>query len=49
MTQFKIGNSNLTVSVNSFGAELCSVYSNVTSLEYIWQANKDIWARHAPN
>ena len=49
MTQFKIGNSNLTVSINSFGAELCSVYSNVTSLEYIWQANKDIWARHAPN
>lgn len=37
----------LKATINSFGAELCSV-KNKDDLEIIWQANKTIWARHAP-
>lgn len=37
----------LKATINSFGAELCSVKNN-EGLEFIWQANKTIWARHAP-
>lgn len=44
----QIFSDSLTVSINAFGAELCSV-KNKSGLEFIWQANKEIWARHAPN
>lgn len=40
--------NNLQVTINALGAELSSV-KNTKGLEFIWQANKDIWARHAPN
>lgn len=49
MSIFKIQNNLLSIKVNSFGAELCSVHSKETDIEYIWQADKTIWARHAPN
>jgi galactose mutarotase-like enzyme len=49
MAVFKLQNNQLTVKVNSFGAELCSVISNDTLIEYIWQADESVWARHAPN
>lgn len=49
MAQFHLQNTSLSVKVNSLGAELCSVYSKVLSLEYIWQADKTVWARYAPN
>jgi galactose mutarotase-like enzyme len=49
MDVFQIQNNLLSVKVNSFGAELCSVLSKETAIEYIWQADKTIWARHAPN
>ena len=39
--------SFLTVSINSLGAEICSV-KNTNGLEFIWQADAEIWARHAP-
>jgi len=37
----------LQISINTFGAELYSI-KNTPGLEYIWQANKEIWPRHAP-
>ena len=37
----------LTVGINAFGAELCSVKNN-DGIEFIWQADPQIWARHAP-
>ena len=37
----------LSVAINSFGTELCSV-KNKNGLEFIWQAKKDVWARRAP-
>jgi len=49
MIQYTLQNDILKVKVNSFGAELCSVISNENSIEYIWQANENVWARYAPN
>lgn len=49
MQVYELKNSSLTIKVNSFGAELCSVVSNETHIEYIWQADKTVWARYAPN
>lgn len=49
MSMYQLQNKHLTVKVNSFGAELCSAVSNETGIEYIWQANASVWARHAPN
>lgn len=37
----------LQVKINSLGAELISV-TGKNNLEYIWQANPNVWARHAP-
>ncbi len=47
MGVYTLSNGLLSISINSFGAELCSVKSN--DIEYIWQADPEIWARHAPN
>lgn len=47
--QYSLSNSLLELKVNSFGAELCSVKSKADQLEYIWQADPKVWARHAPN
>ena len=44
--EFTLSLNNLTVKVNSKGAELSSVFFNRN--EYLWQANPDVWPRHAP-
>lgn len=49
MSVFQLENKQLAIKVNSFGAELCSAVSNETNIEYIWQADASVWARHAPN
>ena len=49
MPAFQLQNNLLSIKVNSFGAELNSVISKQTSIEYIWQADSSVWARHAPN
>ncbi|AYM03254.1 aldose 1-epimerase family protein [Levilactobacillus yiduensis] len=41
-------NDYLTVQINSLGAELSSVKDNDSGMEYMWQANKAYWGRHAP-
>jgi len=45
--QCQLISEHLKVTINNFGAEVCSVKNN-SGLEFIWQANKDVWARHAP-
>lgn len=45
--QKQLASTQLKVTINSFGAELCSVKNN-NGIEFIWQANKEVWARHAP-
>lgn len=45
--QTPLESNSLKVLINNFGAEICSIKNN-DGLEFIWQANKDVWARHAP-
>lgn len=49
MPVYQLQNTSLSVKVNSSGAELCSVVSADSGIEYIWQADPSVWARHAPN
>lgn len=44
----KLKNSFLTVTVSDHGAEVQSVVDNNSQREYIWQADPEIWGRHAP-
>lgn len=45
--QSKLISKHLTVTINHFGAEVCSVKNN-SGVEFIWRAQKDVWARHTP-
>src|SRR3954471_17208221 len=42
-----IKNNSLSILVHHKGGELCSV-KNKAGEEFIWQADKSTWARHAP-
>lgn len=42
-----ISNSNLTVQINHFGAELFSL-KNSKNKEYIWEGNPAFWGKHSP-
>lgn len=44
---YSLSSDNLKVVINSFGAEISSV-KNTRDLEFIWQAKKEVWGRHAP-
>lgn len=43
-----IANSKLQVSILGNGAEISSIKSLKSNKEYMWDANPDIWASHAP-
>lgn len=43
-----ISNSSLQISVNSTGAELCSLTSLANGREYMWNADPAFWVNHAP-
>lgn len=45
---YTLSNTELSMSVQKAGIELCSVTSQKTGTEYIWQADPDIWGSHAP-
>lgn len=47
MGVYTLQNSDIKISVNSKGAELTSII-NKNGNELLWQAEKDIWPRHAP-
>lgn len=44
----QLQNEFLSIGVKPIGAELCSIIDRETQKEYIWQANPEIWANHAP-
>lgn len=44
----KIENDVLEAVIAEQGAELISLRSKETNIEYIWQGNPEFWARHAP-
>lgn len=46
--QQSIENDQFVVSIRDKGAELCSLRSKKTGIEYIWQAHPEQWASHAP-
>ncbi len=46
--EYKLENEMLKATINADGAELTSLKDTETDLEYIWQADSSIWARHAP-
>jgi galactose mutarotase-like enzyme len=49
MNAFTLENNHCRVRINAHGAELSSfVRKDLNELEYIWQADAAVWARHAP-
>lgn len=44
-----IKNNLFQVTVKNVGAELCSFKSMSSGIEYIWQADPEVWSGHAPN
>ncbi len=42
-----LSNSELTATIDSFGAELISLKNN-NNREYIWEGNPDYWGKHSP-
>jgi galactose mutarotase-like enzyme len=42
-----LSNSELTATINSFGAELISL-KNKSNREFIWEGNPDYWGKHSP-
>lgn len=46
--RYYLENDQLHMAVNAMGAELCHLQSKKNNLEYIWQADPDIWGNHAP-
>lgn len=45
---YTLENEHLTVQLTTQGAELTYLYSKDLKINLLWNANKDIWARHAP-
>ena len=43
-----LSNDRITIQVSEHGAELCSLISNKTGREYLWQADPIFWKRHSP-
>ena len=45
---YEIKNEFIKAKIKSFGAELNSLQKCGKDLEYIWQGDKEFWARHSP-
>lgn len=43
-----IRNDDLRVEISAHGAELQSIYNKNTQLEYLWNGNPEVWAKHSP-
>jgi galactose mutarotase-like enzyme len=48
MNNVVIENDKLRIKILKKGAEISSVVSKKDNTEYIWQADPDVWGRHAP-
>ena len=42
-------NESIKIEVNSQGAQLWSLYSKKTNVEYLWQGNPSVWSGRAYN
>lgn len=45
---YTLSDGNLTVGVSDVGAELTSLRSEETGLEYLWQGDTNVWGRRSP-
>lgn len=43
-----LSNDTLVIEISTLGAELQSIYNKKTKLEYLWDADPQIWAKHSP-
>lgn len=43
-----ISNSNLSATINHYGAELISLIYKETNKEYLWEGNAQFWGKHSP-
>lgn len=48
MLNYFLENNSLKISVSSFGAELQNIYNKENSIEYLWDADPDFWAKNSP-
>ena len=46
--RYTLENSILKVELDSFGAEIKSVFSKTTDREYLWNGDKKYWGRTSP-
>ena len=46
--QAVIENEEIKVTINHFGAEMCSMIKKSTNVEYMWNADEKYWKRNAP-
>lgn len=46
---YTLENNKLKIAVKKIGAELCQIASVQNINEFLWNANPDVWANHAPN
>lgn len=47
LKKISISNEYLNVTIKKEGAEICSI-TNSEGIEYMWDANPDVWGSHAP-
>lgn len=45
---FNLENDLISIKVNAVGAELISLKIKENDLEFLWEADPEVWARHAP-
>lgn len=48
MALFQIGNEQITIQVDSMGAEMKSLKKTTTGVEYMWEGNPSFWKRTSP-
>ncbi|MBC2845366.1 aldose 1-epimerase family protein [Winogradskyella flava] len=46
---YSLKNDQLRIRIKHEGAELCSITSVTSNLEFLWQADPKFWESHAPN
>lgn len=44
---YRLENDHIKIAVSTIGAELTSLYSKETEMEYLWQPGNDIWPHHS--
>ena len=48
MSKFVLENEELSIEINSFGAELTGIKNKKNNRDYLWNADEKYWKRHSP-